>query len=135
MGPAARIQAQVNKELIENDNIDSTLSGTTALTLIIDNDRAILSNVGDSKCIVGLLQNEKVALAKTLNNPHTLDREDERQRVENAGGVINTVSERNNNATVSKHETKREWMPGDGMRDFACFCLQTTQFSPSSGAA
>ncbi len=63
--------------------INQPVGGSTALAVYIKNRKAHIVNVGDSRCVFG--SNNKVLLA-TLD--HTPDREDERNRIMQTGGMV-----------------------------------------------
>lgn len=85
---------ETHAQLTANPHIESDQSGTTATTLLIDAGKFIIGNVGDSTCILGS-QDDKTGLsAELLCSEHTPLRKDERERIQNAGGVVMTADQR-----------------------------------------
>lgn len=78
----------VNSSLHECD-IDDINSGTTALTVLIKDGKLLIANVGDCRCVVVSKVGEKLQ-AKALTNDQTPHREDERERIKKAGGLVMT---------------------------------------------
>jgi len=72
---------EVCTELREKDDD----SGSTALFLVIDgrSKRFTVSNVGDSRCVLS-----RAGTAIELSKDHRVSRKDERERVENSGGIV-----------------------------------------------
>ena len=58
-------------------------SGSCGCMLMIHNNRCIIANVGDSRCVI--IKNEKVDFTTTDHKPNT---EEERERITKAGGRI-----------------------------------------------
>jgi serine/threonine protein phosphatase PrpC len=70
---------QVNKNLFLENEIDSTLSGSTCVSLIYTPKKIFCINVGDSQCIVGRF-NGKNWESKDLSMPHKPDDKKEKER-------------------------------------------------------
>jgi serine/threonine protein phosphatase PrpC len=90
-----------HKQLTGNPDIESELSGTTATTLLLEGNKFIVANVGDSTCILGSKDSEGLS-AKLLCSEHTPLRKDERARILKAGGVVMTADQRDR--TASRHD-------------------------------
>mmetsp|Transcript_11214 Transcript_11214/g.32360 ORF Transcript_11214/g.32360 Transcript_11214/m.32360 type:complete len:663 (+) Transcript_11214:2240-4228(+) len=110
-----RAHMDINKRMIANDEIETELSGTCAATLLLLDDKCIVSNVGDSSLIVGWKGPEQSSplCAKSLSHDHTPKRADERERVRRVGGIVMTTDQRDGLAPMhenwSDDETPRVW--------------------------
>jgi len=83
-----------NVLLVESDEINTELSGTTSTAIVLDKDRLTVSNVGDSVVILGSKNpGSETMTASLLVKPHDLSRLDERARIENSGGLILSAEE------------------------------------------
>jgi serine/threonine protein phosphatase PrpC len=101
-----------HEHILTESNIDSRQSGTTAVSLLLENNTCFVSNVGDSACILGSrTTTDGVITAKHLCTEHTPLRADERERIERAGGVIMTVDQRDGIAPMNDHWNKRNCPP------------------------
>jgi len=72
------------------------LSGTTAIGVTIHDGNLIISNVGDSRAIIGCQDPEdstSAVTAKPLSHDQTPEREDERSRVTKYGGRVMSMQE------------------------------------------
>ncbi|XP_027935639.1 uncharacterized protein LOC114190798 isoform X2 [Vigna unguiculata] len=69
-------------------------SGSTATIALVADDKILVANIGDSKAILCSknFQSPKEAKVKELTSDHHPDRDDERNRVETAGGQIQNWS-------------------------------------------
>ncbi|XP_052731586.1 uncharacterized protein LOC108325860 isoform X3 [Vigna angularis] len=65
-------------------------SGSTATIVLVADDKILVANIGDSKAILCSknFQSPKEAKVKELTSDHHPDRDDERNRVETAGGQV-----------------------------------------------
>ena len=77
----------VNEQLIENENINSTFSGSTCVSVIYTPERLICPNIGDSRAVLGRYDKEKKKYnAIELTRDHKPIEEDEARRIiENEG--------------------------------------------------
>ena len=101
-----------HEQILTESSIDTRQSGTTAVSLLLENNKCFVSNVGDSACILGSrTTTDGVTTAKNLCTEHTPLRADERQRIEKAGGVIMTVDQRDGIASMNEHWNKRDCPP------------------------
>jgi serine/threonine protein phosphatase PrpC len=101
-----------HEHILTESSIDSRQSGTTAVSLLLENKKCFVSNVGDSTCILGSrTTTDGVITAKHLCTEHTPLRADERERIERAGGVIMTVDQRDGIAPMNDHWNKRDCPP------------------------
>ena len=89
-----------NYKLAGNEAIDSSQSGTTAISLYIEKDVFHVANVGDSRCIViAKKNNSKDDLElndyeiQVLSQDQTPEREDELSRLKSCGALIMTSEE------------------------------------------
>lgn len=95
------IHLMTHKQLMDDPGIDDSLSGSTAVSLIIKGKKCYISNLGDSTCISGSCTTDGIMTAKTICSAHTPLRKDERERILNAGGLLMTLSERNEKERLS----------------------------------
>ncbi len=94
---------RANDKLMKNTEIDSTQSGTTAISLYIANDTFHVANVGDSRCIVasssdgnqdfGDLEEGGDYEVQVLSQDQTPERKDEMQRIRLCGSLIMSQEE------------------------------------------
>lgn len=96
----------VHKRLIERSDTETEISGTTATTLLLTNDKCVIAYVGDSPAILGWQDDSESLSAKYLNSEHTPKRVDERERIKRAGGAVMTTDQRDGVAPI--HENWRE---------------------------
>merc|ERR1712224_1009230 len=76
----------VNNQMHEQD-FDDSMSGTTAITAFFNNTEVFVANIGDSRAIIGEKKGKRV-IAYSLSIDQTPYRQDERERVKQAGAVI-----------------------------------------------
>ncbi|KAI9333307.1 phosphatase 2C-like domain-containing protein [Obelidium mucronatum] len=82
----------VNTRLIENEAIDTYMSGTTAVLLLFFHDerRVLIGNVGDSRIMMGRKEGDDV-VPMQVSTDHTCLHETEVERVKKAGGRIDQM--------------------------------------------
>ena len=78
---------QTDKELINNQNINTYLSGSTCVSILFTPRRLISINIGDSRCTLGKFNGEKW-LSKDLSRDHKPSEEDEKRRIILSGGRV-----------------------------------------------
>jgi serine/threonine protein phosphatase PrpC len=105
-----------HEHILTESSFDTRQSGTTAVSLLLENNKCFVSNVGDSACILGSRTTTDGAMtAKHLCTEHTPLRADERERIERAGGVIMTIDQRDGTAPMNqdwnKSDPPRIWAP------------------------
>lgn len=83
---------ECNTLLHSSDKIDDILSGTTAISLLIDDDVITVNNVGDSRAIIVSEGADNRLVAKPLSADQTPYRKDERERIIKCGGRILSMS-------------------------------------------
>ena len=91
---------ECNKKMIQaHTQNDALYSGTTAASVYIHDGKIFVSNVGDSRVILGhrdtedSVMNKHSIAAMPISRDQTPHRRDERERIRKAGGVILTVSQ------------------------------------------
>jgi len=89
---------ECNRRMIEDHKKDVIYSGTTATSISIHNGKLIVSNVGDSRAILGCRNSRHSArdnpiTAVPLSRDHTAWRKDERERIKAAGGRILSIGQ------------------------------------------
>ena len=83
---------QTNINIVNDDNIDSTFSGTTCSSLIICPTKIISANLGDSRCVLGKFDGKNWK-AKNLTRDHKPNEEDEKKRIIEKGGRIESYKD------------------------------------------
>jgi len=74
---------QTDQEYLKAENNQHRDAGSTASTAVLVGERLLVANVGDSRAVI--CRNGK---AVALSDDHKPNRTDERQRIEDAGGVV-----------------------------------------------
>ncbi|KAI3784054.1 hypothetical protein L1987_43146 [Smallanthus sonchifolius] len=74
---------QTDSDFLESEKDNSRDDGSTASTAVLVGNRLYVANVGDSRTIIS-----KAGKAIPLSVDHKPNRSDERERIENAGGVV-----------------------------------------------
>ena len=77
----------VEREIINDCSIDTTLSGTTAVVSLLRKNKLFVANVGDSRIIKGTLRDRKI-VAEDVSIDHKPDLEAEQKRIESCGGRV-----------------------------------------------
>ena len=78
---------QINKNILLEKQIDSSLSGSTCVSLIYTPKKVFCINLGDSRCIVGRFDGENWT-SKDLSVDHKPDSEIEKERIIQNGGIV-----------------------------------------------
>ena len=87
------VEASVKtNSLLHKSKVESRDSGTTAVSLLVNDGVLYCSNVGDSRCVLGRRENSQVK-AIALSKDQTLYRQDERQRIEACGGRVLSIGQ------------------------------------------
>lgn len=82
-----------NYKLVINDEINSTFSGSTCVSVIYTPERIIVPNIGDSRAVMGRLENNEWK-GIDLSRDHKPSEEDEKIRVlENDGRIEPFIDE------------------------------------------
>lgn len=87
----SRAMQEVHDIMLKTRGIESELSGTTAISALLEKDRLTICNIGDSIAITGMRPhagNQQKTLARFISVPHDLNRSDEVARIENSGGLV-----------------------------------------------
>ncbi|KAL8251984.1 hypothetical protein R6Q59_035677 [Mikania micrantha] len=74
---------QTDSDFLESEKDNFRDDGSTASTAVLVGNRLYVANVGDSRTIIS-----KAGKAIPLSEDHKPNRSDERERIENAGGVV-----------------------------------------------
>ena len=83
---------QTNINIVNDDNVETTFSGTTCSSLIFCPTKVISANVGDSRCVVGKFDGKNWR-AKNLTRDHKPSEEDEKKRILEKGGRIESFKD------------------------------------------
>eukprot|EP00633_Aureoumbra_lagunensis_P002729 CAMPEP_0197289806 /NCGR_PEP_ID=MMETSP0890-20130614/7070_1 /TAXON_ID=44058 ORGANISM="Aureoumbra lagunensis, Strain CCMP1510" /NCGR_SAMPLE_ID=MMETSP0890 /ASSEMBLY_ACC=CAM_ASM_000533 /LENGTH=365 /DNA_ID=CAMNT_0042761441 /DNA_START=363 /DNA_END=1460 /DNA_ORIENTATION=- len=92
----ALIQSHLKtNEMLAQSPVDDQQSGTTAITIYLDGRTCIVSNVGDSRAMLGSINPEKPneIVTKALSIDQTPYRRDERERVKKYGARVMTADQ------------------------------------------
>ena len=77
-----------NNALFRNQQIDSDLSGSTCISVIYTPKKLIISNVGDSRCVLGSRFGENDWKFESLSRDHKPNIKEEADRIKKNGGRI-----------------------------------------------
>ncbi|KAJ4791708.1 hypothetical protein LUZ62_042954 [Rhynchospora pubera] len=83
----------VNSELHANPDIDDSMSGTTAIVVLVYGDMLYVANVGDSRAVAGVLCGDDSVKVEDLSSDQTPFREDEKERVQKCGARVLTAGQ------------------------------------------
>ena len=80
---------QENQNLLNNNQIDSDLSGTTCISVIYTPQKLFIANIGDSRCVLGKYDNKSNKfIAENLSRDHKPTIPEEAERILKVGGRI-----------------------------------------------
>ncbi|KAK1436027.1 hypothetical protein QVD17_01802 [Tagetes erecta] len=83
-----------NSELHNNSEIDDSMSGTTAITVLVVGDKIFVANVGDSRAVISLKEGDHGHIvAQDLSQDQTPFRNDECERVKECGARVLSVDQ------------------------------------------
>ena len=82
-----KVFLETNNEMNNDERIDSSLSGSTCVSLIFTNERVICINVGDSRCILGKFNKTEFSYLN-LSRDHKPDDPDEKERIIKKNGIV-----------------------------------------------
>ena len=109
----------VHQQLTSISNVDTKLSGSTAVVLILNESHGIIANAGDSFCAVGRLTSKNVYDVMLRTNDHTPLVTGEAERIRNSNGEILTTEQRNNLEPVhtfwENGDVPRVWKVGKNL--------------------
>ena len=106
---------QTDTNLVNNEKVDSTFSGTTCSALIYTPERIISVNVGDSRCVLGKFDGKNWS-AKNLTRDHKPNEPDENKRIlENGGRVESFKDEDGDYVGPERVWLKEDEIPGLAM--------------------
>ncbi|XP_065863485.1 probable protein phosphatase 2C 35 [Euphorbia lathyris] len=83
--------ARTNSEL-HSSKIDDSMSGTTAITVLVIGDTIYVANVGDSRAVIAVKNGNRI-MAENLSNDQTPFRKDEYERVKACGARVLSVDQ------------------------------------------
>ena len=91
------IYSEINTNLLINENIDSTFSGSTCVSLIYSPQKIFCINLGDSRCILGKYDKKNnIWFHKPLSNDHKPNLIQEKARILKSNGRIEPYKNENN---------------------------------------
>lgn len=76
-------------QVLISGKIDSSFSGTTAVCTYVQGNKIYCANAGDSRCVLGSVE-DGAWVARDLSIDHKPSRPDERQRIIESGGRVDT---------------------------------------------
>ncbi|XP_071698007.1 probable protein phosphatase 2C 35 isoform X1 [Rutidosis leptorrhynchoides] len=87
--------ATTNNELHDNPDIDDSMSGTTAITVLVIGDKLYVANVGDSRAVISVKEGDdhRHIVAQDLSRDQTPFRNDECERVKECGARVLSVDQ------------------------------------------
>lgn len=104
---------------LRSDKFDVNFSGTTAVSVIVINNRLICANSGDSRAIIAcecLEANEKKVLSCIpLSRDHKPELEDEYERIVKSGGAVHQFVDNGHSIGPNRVWVKNESFPGLAM--------------------
>lgn len=77
----------INEEILKREQDGHCEGGATAVTLLIRGNTAVLSNTGDCRAIM-VAKRDKVAQVAQLTTDHKASNDQEKQRIEENGGMV-----------------------------------------------
>ncbi len=81
--------SSIEQSLLRNRMIETGLSGTTLVAVVIQGRHATVANIGDSRIVLGKCNDDKGALlSEELSFDHKPDLPDEKERILKAGGRV-----------------------------------------------
>lgn len=84
--------------LLRNRNIDSTLSGSTCVSVIYTPEKLIVANLGDSRIVLGKLNKNGKWSSENLSRDHKPTIPEEAERIKSKGGRIRPMKDENGNS-------------------------------------
>ena len=109
--------SETNKEMNEDERIDSSISGSTCISVICTPERLFCINVGDSRCVLGKFdKNKNQWIPKNLSKDHKPSDPNEKARIIQSGGRIESfMDEEGNYEGPERVWLKNEDTPGLAM--------------------
>jgi serine/threonine protein phosphatase PrpC len=90
--------SETNKEMNEDERIDSSISGSTCVSVICTPERLFCINVGDSRCVLGKFdKNKNQWIPKNLSKDHKPSDPNEKSRIIKSGGRIESFMDEDGN--------------------------------------
>ena len=105
---------QTNINLVNNEKIDSSYSGSTCSSLIFSPKKIFSANLGDSRCVLAKFDGEKWS-AKNLTRDHKPTEEDEKKRIIDKGGRIESYKDEDGQPVGPE----RVWLKGEDVPGLA----------------
>jgi serine/threonine protein phosphatase PrpC len=84
---------QTNDKISLSPNLDSVFSGSTCCSLLIYPNKIISCNLGDSRAILGIWNNNKW-YSENLTNDHKPNIPKEKKRIEDNGGSVKSIKDK-----------------------------------------
>ena len=102
---------ELHEDIMKELCIDTKRSGTTFVCVcFLSNNRCLLSNLGDSACMMGSLNSDDGKYMGTfLTKPHDLSDETEKLRIQRFGGIVMTSEERFGGKAEDDKSVQRIW--------------------------
>ena len=108
---------RANEKLVENDDINSTFSGSTCVSLIYTPNKLICPNIGDSRAVMGKYNKEKGEwISLDLSRDHKPTEKDEAKRIYENNGRIQPFTDDDTGEFVGP---QRVWVKEDDVPGLA----------------
>lgn len=79
---------RIHAELQRSSHVDSSMSGSTAVSVLVQGDFLLCANTGDSRAVIGRLQPNDHWVSMDLSKDHKPDDPAEKARIERSGGRV-----------------------------------------------
>jgi len=86
-----QIYDEMADALCESEEVDTYISGTTAVIAIFHDNKLIISNVGDSRVVIGLEDDKGNIKAKQMTVDHNCNNKEEYDRIIAKGGRVEAL--------------------------------------------
>uniref|UniRef100_A0A5B6YSP9 protein-serine/threonine phosphatase n=1 Tax=Davidia involucrata TaxID=16924 RepID=A0A5B6YSP9_DAVIN len=106
-----------NDEL-HNSHIDDSMSGTTAITVLVVGDKLYIANAGDSRAVIAVKDGNRI-VAENLSCDHNPFRRDEYERVKRCGARVMNIDQLEGTKNPEIQEWDEEADGGDPPRVWA----------------
>ena len=94
----SQVYQTTNEAMNEDERIDSSLSGSTCVSLIFTPQKIFCINVGDSRCVLGKYDhNKKKWIPMNLSRDHKPSDENEKKRILQCGGRVESLVDEDDN--------------------------------------
>jgi len=78
---------------LQNSRVDCTCSGTTCVLAYLNGNELVVSNAGDSRCVLGYKDDSDTTTFKDLSRDHKPELQSEKSRIESSGGRVDPMKD------------------------------------------